>query len=205
VESLSRLPSQVKELSGRIIAQEKAFRRLVEKNKELKGVIEGWEVRGAAWRVREDSIVKGRDKAVEERDVGRRVNKELAVRVKEIREQRERAEDRIEEERGRMTSWARGEEGRLREWVERERERAREWLRGEVRGERERVERMAGEGGTAEVVTIARGMAKVRRENNKLREENEHLKRELRRAAERIVNMVREREEGVKDLGFVHK
>mmetsp|Transcript_10519 Transcript_10519/g.21632 ORF Transcript_10519/g.21632 Transcript_10519/m.21632 type:complete len:105 (-) Transcript_10519:11-325(-) len=104
-----------------------------------------------------------------------------------------------------MEGWVEKEEVRIKEWAEREMEKGRIWVKEKVEAERERVERIREEYRSDDLIEMAKNMQRVRRENARFREENDHLKRELRRAAERIVGMVREREEGVKDLGFVGK
>ena len=205
ITTLSKLPSQISDLEGQVLRKDKAFRRLSDRSSMQGRSILEWEKRSTAWGMRESALVDAVDKAVKERDEGYRINKELGVKVEEIRTLKNRGEERLERERRRMEEWVGEEEERIMNWAKGREEKARIWIENQVKEERERVERIRDEGISAEVVEIARRMAKVRKENGKLRKENEHLKRELRRAAERIVNMVREREEGVKDLGFVPK
>ncbi|GMI45523.1 hypothetical protein TrCOL_g4838 [Triparma columacea] len=205
ITSLSKLSSQISDLEGQVLLKDKAFRRLSDRSSMQGRSILEWEKRSTAWGMRESALVDKVEKAVKERDEGYRINKELGVKVEEIRTLKNRGEERLERERRRMEEWVGEEEERIKNWAKGREDKARIWIENQVKEERERVERIRDEGISGEVVEIARRMAKVRKENGKLKKENEHLKRELRRAAERIVNMVREREEGVKDLGFVPK
>ena len=202
-ERLRGLLRASREEASQLRSRLKVEDKMKERVKEMKEAVSFWERKGTQW----DTTRSGMEKEIERlRDrvvFVTAANTDLQELVEMGKVGKERMEVRWEEERRILFEAVKSEEERVIAKVKEDRDKFREEFIEEVEGGIESFlafQRELREDEKAEmVIRIAEG----RQREGELRDENEHLKREMRRAAEKIVDLVRDREErSIKDVSF---